>query len=576
MQVLNLNLILISMSFIEWFYIFLFSNLIIFFGSQKLFRLAGVPGWHAIIPFYNVVKHLDIIKRPRWWLILCIIPVINLLIIPVIWVELVKRFNHNSRFDRLLVILTLGLYIFYISYISKKTKIVEEISFSGFERSLGSFIFAIVIATIVHNYFLQPFVIPTGSLEKTLRVGDFLLVSKFHYGARVPSTVITLPMVHDTIPIIKTRSYLKNPQLPYIRIPGFQEIKNNDIVVFNWPADTVRRFFIKEKGVIKPRDKKSNYVKRAIGTPGDTFQIKDGIILINGKKNKLPDRAKPIFKYEIKSGQGVSSSKLLELEIDGFMRKFVIKNLNQRSYEEISNYILSISNTNDNEYLVYTDDSGIPFNIIRDNNIIISELIDNTKEISLTFEDATMIENSKLFDTIFRVTQEEGVSNLNFFPNNKNFDWNNDHFGPIYIPKKGDIIKIDTNNIPIYKKIIKDYEINDVEILNGKIIINGQEQESYTFKQDYYWMMGDNRYNSEDSRVWGFVPFDHVLGKPVFIWMSIDGLFNGIKNWNFRWDRIFTTIGFEGKPRSYFPHFIVFIGLWQIYVFIKRRRKTRV
>ena len=560
------------MSFIEWIYFFLIYNGLIFAGSQKLFRLAGFPGWHAIIPFYNIIKHLDIIQRPRWWIILVFIPVINLLMIPVVWVEFIKRFNHNSKIDRILVILTLGFYFFYISYVSSKTKLVKEISFSGFERSIGSFIFAIVIATIVHNYFLQPFVIPTGSLEKTLRVGDFLLVSKFHYGARVPSTVVTLPMVHDTIPIIKTRSYLKSPQLPYIRIPGFQEIKNNDIVVFNWPADTVRKFFVKEKGVIKPRDKKSNYVKRALGIPGDTIEIKDGIIFINGKKNVLPDRAKPIFTYNIRSDKGVSSNKLKEIGIEGFIRKFIIKNLTPRSYEEISNYILSISNTNDNEYLVYTDDSGIPLSIIRDNNIIISELIDSKREISLTYEDAFKIENSNLFDTIYRVTQSKGVSNLNFFPNNNNFKWNNDYLGPIYIPKKGDQIDLSIDNLPLYKKIIKDYEFNDIEISNGRIIINSEEQDSYTFKQDYYWMMGDNRYNSEDSRVWGFVPFDHVLGKPVFIWMSIDGLFNGIQNWKFRWDRIFTTIGLDGEPRSYLPHFVVFIFLWQLYVFIKRRK----
>ena len=474
------------MSFIEWIYFFLIYNGLIFAGSQKLFRLAGVPGWHAIIPFYNIIKHLDIIQRPRWWIILVFIPVINLLMIPVVWVEFIKRFNHNSKIDRILVILTLGFYFFYISYVSSKTKLVKEISFSGFERSIGSFIFAIVIATIVHNYFLQPFVIPTGSLEKTLRVGDFLLVSKFHYGARVPSTVVTLPMVHDTIPIIKTRSYLKSPQLPYIRIPGFQEIKNNDIVVFNWPADTVRRFFVKEKGVIKPRDKKSNYVKRALGIPGDTIEIKDGIIFINGKKNVLPDRAKPIFTYNIRSEKGVSSNKLKEIGIEGFIRKFIIKNLTPRSYEEISNYILSISNTNDNEYLVYTDDSGIPLSIIRNNNITISELIDSTREISLTYEDAVKIQNSNLFDTIYRVTQSKGVSNLNFFPNNNNFKWNNDYLGPIYIPKKGDQIDLSLDNLPLYKKIIKDYEFNDVEISNGRIIINNEERNSYTFKQDYY------------------------------------------------------------------------------------------
>jgi signal peptidase I len=560
------------MSFQEWTLFFLIFNIIIFFGSQRLFKIAGINRWYSIIPFLNIIKHLEIIKRPKWWIILVFIPIINLLMIPVIWVEFIKRFNHNSKLDRILVIISLGFYIYYVSYFSSRTKLVDEINFSGFEKSIGSFIFAIVIATIVHNYILQPFVIPTGSLERTLRVGDFLLVSKFHYGARIPSTVISFPMVHDTIPILKTRSYLKKPQLPYIRIPGFEEIKNNDIVVFNWPADTVRQFFVKEKGVIKPNDKKSNYVKRAVGIAGDSLEIKNGVIFINGERNILPDRARPLFNYSIESTQGVSSSKLKNLEITGFIRKFIIKNLTQKSYEDILDYILNISNTENSEYIVYTNDDGIPIDIIQKNNLEISEIIDYKKEISLTYEDSVKIRESEMFDTIYRVTQSKGISNINFFPNNRNFDWNNDHFGPIYIPKSGDVIDISTQNIQLYKKIIKDYESNDLRIEDGEIFINNIKQNTYTFKQDYYWMMGDNRYNSEDSRVWGFVPFDHVLGKPVFIWMSIDGLFNGIQNWKFRWDRIFTTIGFDGKPRSYLPHFIIFIIIWQVYVFLKRRK----
>ena len=560
------------MTFQEWTLFFLIFNVIIFFGSQRLFKIAGVNRWHSLLPFFNIIKHLEIIRRPKWWIILVFIPVINLLMIPVIWVEFIKRFNHDSKLDRILVVITLGFYIYYVSYFSSKTKLVDEINFSGFEKSLGSFIFAIVIATIVHNYILQPFVIPTGSLERTLRVGDFLLVSKFHYGARVPSTVISFPMVHDTIPIIKTRSYLKRPQLPYIRIPGFQEIKNNDIVVFNWPADTVRQFFVKEKGVIKPNDKKSNYVKRAIGIAGDSIEIKNGVIYINGKRNILPERARPLFNYSIKSSQGVSSSKLKNLEITGFIRKFKIKNLTQKSYEDILDYIINISNTDNIEYLVYTDYVGIPIEIIQKNNLEITEIIDFEKEISLTYEDYVKIRDSEMFDTIYRVTQAKGISNTNFFPNNRNYNWNNDHFGPIYIQKTGDKIDLNIQNIQLYKKIIKDYESNDLRIEDGEIYINNIKQNNYTFKQDYYWMMGDNRYNSEDSRVWGFVPFDHVLGKPVFIWMSIEGLFNGVQNWKFRWERIFTTIGFDGKPRSYLPHFIIFLVLWQIYVFLKNKK----
>ena len=560
------------MSINEWLLFFLSYNLLIFVGSQRLFKLAGVDSWKSLIPVYNIVKHLEIINRPKWWVILVFIPVINLLMIPVIWVEFIKRFNHNSKLDRVLVITTLGLYLFYVSYVSKRTKYVDNISFSNFERSLGSLVFAVVIATIVHNYILQPFVIPTGSLEKTLKVGDFLLVSKFHYGARIPSTVISFPMVHDTIPILKTRSYLKKPQLPYIRIPGFQEIKNNDIVVFNWPADTVRKFFVKEKGVIKPRDKKSNYVKRAIGVPGDSLEIKDGIVYLNGQENKLPERAKPLYTYKIFSKDGVSSSKLKNLEIDGFIRKFIIRNLSQESYNSLKANILSISNTNENEYLIYTDDQGIPIKKVRELNIDIREIIDNERELSLTFNDANKIRNSNEFDTIFRSIEKTNYMNSVFFPGNKRFNWNNDQLGPIYIPKAGEKIKLTIDDLPLYKKIIRDYENNEVEVVDNNIYINGEISSNYTFKQDYYWMMGDNRYNSEDSRVWGFVPFDHVLGKPVFIWMSIDGLFNGISNWKFRWDRVFTTIGFDGKPRSYLPHFIIFILVWQLFSYLKKKK----
>ena len=560
------------MSINEWLLFFLSYNLLIFVGSQRLFKLAGVDSWKSLIPIYNIVKHIEIINRPKWWVILVFIPVINLLMIPVIWVEFIKRFNHNSKLDRILVIITLGLYLFYVSYVSKRTKYVDNISFSNFERSLGSLVFAVVIATIVHNYILQPFVIPTGSLEKTLRVGDFLLVSKFHYGARIPSTVISFPMVHDTIPILKTRSYLKRPQLPYIRIPGFQEIKNNDIVVFNWPADTVRKFFVKEKGVIKPRDKKSNYVKRAIGVPGDSLEIKDGIVYLNGQENKLPERAKPLYTYKIFSKDGVSSSKLKNLDIDGFIRKFIIRNLSQESYNSLKANILSISNTNENEYLIYTDDQGIPIKKVRELNIDIREIIDNERELSLTFNDANKIRNSNEFDTIFRSIEKTNYINSVFFPGNKRFSWNNDQLGPIYIPKAGEKIKLTIDDLPLYKKIIRDYENNEVEVIDNNIYINGEISSNYTFKQDYYWMMGDNRYNSEDSRVWGFVPFDHVLGKPVFIWMSIDGLFNGISNWKFRWDRVFTTIGFDGKPRSYLPHFIIFILVWQLFSYLKKKK----
>ena len=564
------------MNIIEWFYLFIIINIIIGLSSWKLFKISGKNPLTSYIPFYNVINTLDIIKRPKWWVILVFLPTINLLMIPVIWIEFIKRFRHDTRKDILLMLCSLGLYSFYINYFSKKKVYVEdETSVSGFERTIGSFVFAIVVATVVHNYFIQPFVIPTGSLEKTLKVGDFLFVSKFHFGPRIPKTVIALPLVHDTIPLIKTRSYLKYPQLPYLRLPGFEKIKQNDIVVFNWPADTVRRFFVREKGVIKPIDKKSNYVKRAVGMPGDVFEIKDGVIHINGKENILPYRAKPLLNYKIYSNSGVSSSRLISLGIDRFIRKYEIDISNQSSssLNRLLPYLMSYSQTEDNKLIIITDNKGVPIDLVRSLNLNIIELLEKEKDVKLTSNEIKRLKLEGGFDSINRITQNTKTFNTTYFPNNIKFNWNNDNFGPITIPKEGQSVNISLDNLPIYKRVIGEYENNDIEIIDNIIYINKERSTSYTFKQNYYWMMGDNRYNSEDSRVWGFVPYDHVLGKPVFIWMSIDGLFEGIENWKIRWDRVFTTVGLDGEPRSYFPHFITFILLWQVYVFILKRRK---
>ena len=317
------------MTWTEWLLFFLIYQLLYSFGTWRLYKKAGFNPIHSLIPIYSGLVLMRIIKRPWWWMILVIIPIVNLLIFPIIWIETIRSFGKNKIKDTLLVIFSLGLYIVYVNYESK-VKYIENRDLnpqSGIEEWFSSIIFAVILATVVHTYFIQPFIIPTGSLERTLLVGDFLFVSKYHYGARVPKTVVSFPMVHDTIVGTGIRSYLNKPQLPYLRFPKFQKIKRNDIVTFNWPADTVRKFFVREKGVIKPIDKKSNYVKRCVGIPGDTLEINNGDLKINGQISILPERAKPLFKYTAYNSKGISSQNLNKLGLYDFQRKFVIKNI---------------------------------------------------------------------------------------------------------------------------------------------------------------------------------------------------------------------------------------------------------
>ena len=244
---------------IQWFIFFLILQAVHFLGTWKLYQKAGRKTWEAAVPVYNAVVLMQIIRRPRWWVILLFIPIVNLIMFPVIWVETLRSFGKNSMMDTFLGVITLGLYIYYINY-AEDVKYLPERDLKPKSKSgdtVSSLLFAIVVATLVHTYVMQPFQISTSSLEKTLLVGDFLFVSKFHYGARTPMTTVAAPMVHDTIPILHTKSYTKWPQLPYFRFPGFEEVKKNDIVVFNWPADTVTQFHTNTaSGIRKPIDKK--------------------------------------------------------------------------------------------------------------------------------------------------------------------------------------------------------------------------------------------------------------------------------------------------------------------------------
>src|SRR6056300_563808 len=313
------------MNSLQWLIALGVLQIIHFLGTYKLYKAAGRKSWEALVPVYNAVVLMRIIQRPTWWVVLIFVPVINLLMIPVIWVETMRTFGKRSVLDSWIVVLSLGFYLFYINYAEK------PVHRSGRDLNPGtalgewvsSVVFAVVAASMVHAYFIQPFVIPTGSLEKTLLIGDFLLVSKFHYGARTPMTPLQAPMVHDTLPILGTPSYIKKPQLPYFRFPGFQKVNRNDIVVFSWPTDTVRYFRDPSNiRVDKPIDKKSNYVKRLVGLPGDQFSIIDGKIHIDGEPLVLDERAKPQISYTIYAQKGVSSKLLIEAGVKEFMRTY--------------------------------------------------------------------------------------------------------------------------------------------------------------------------------------------------------------------------------------------------------------
>ena len=269
----------------------LLQGVLLWKGYQK----AGYKAWQAFVPVWNMLILFKIIQRPWWWIFLVYLPVIGNIMAIVLAYEWLHVFGYRQKRYTLLAVLTFGIYLSYVTYLTKTQYLGknEAIIAENVPSWLNGILYAVVAASTIHTYFIQPYTIPTSSLEKTLLVGDFLFVSKFHYGARLPMTPFSMPMVHDTIPVLKTRSYLLQPQLPYLRLPAIEKVKRNDIVVFNWPTDTVR-FFRDPSGIhaYKPVDKKSHYVKRAVAIPGDKLEIRDGEVFINDKKETYPVRAK--------------------------------------------------------------------------------------------------------------------------------------------------------------------------------------------------------------------------------------------------------------------------------------------
>lgn len=361
----------------------------------------------------------------------------------------------------------IGYYIFANRF-PRKTRVREWID---------AIAFAVVAATLIRTFFIEAYTIPTSSMEKSLLVGDFLFVSKVNYGARTPMTPISFPFAHNTLPGVGGKSYLEWFEMPYFRLPGFQKIKNNDVVVFNYPYENDR-----------PVDKKENYIKRCLAIAGDTIFIKDQQVYVNGQP--APNPPKMQFKYYVKTdGTGFSQKTIRDLDItEG-----------------------SATSDHGDFEIILTKDSK---NALRKQGNVIE--IDST-------------------------VQPQGVYADYIFPHRPSIAWNVDNFGPLYVPKAGDQITLDTLNYYFYERNIRVYEQNPTfEMRDGKFYLEGKEITTYTFKYNYYFMMGDNRHNSADSRFWGFVPEDHIVGKALFIWMSWDANGSGLSK--IRWNRIFNGI----------------------------------
>jgi len=558
----------------QWIMFFFVIQVLHGLATWKLYIKAGRQAWEAFVPVYNAIVLMKIINRPWWWTILLFLPIVNLILFPVVWVEIARSFKKNTALDTFLAIFSLGFYSFYLNYAAKDLHHVKDRSLQP-RTELGdwvsSILFAVVAATIVHTYFIQPFVIPTSSLEKTLLVGDFLFVSKVHYGARTPETTIALPMIHDAIPGTSTPSYFKFPQLPKFRFPAFQSIKRNDIVVFNWPVDTLVDINNENGGIrYKPVDKKTNYVKRCVGLPGDTLSIKEGYVYINGKKNELPDRAKLQFFYKVILNDVSAESIYQKYGITEKYERYVFKtSANNWNKAEFQNYLkvkkigTEVLKQDSTEVRFLSNLDQKSFDLLK------LEIAEKALYVNLT-EDLANIMTSD--PDVLTVTKDLSNSTTeNIFPKSQGYTWNRDFFGPIYIPEAGKTIALNLDNLPLYKRAITAYEGNTLKVKGNQILINDKVVDSYTFTEDYYWMMGDNRHNSQDARMWGFVPFDHVVGKPVLVWMSWDSNAKGINK--IRWNRLFTTVGGNGKLTSYFIPFLVLLGL--VIGFNKYRKRKK-
>ncbi|NQU86608.1 MAG: S26 family signal peptidase [Mariniphaga sp.] len=385
----------------------------------------------------------------------------------------------------------------------KQTKVVEWVD---------AIIFAVIAASFIRMFFIEAYTIPTSSMEKSMLVGDYLFVSKTAYGPKIPNTPLSFPFVHNKLPLTDhSKSYVEWIKSPYRRIAGLSEIKNNDVVVFHFPeGDTVAtnlptqsyyqliRAYGRERVwsdtrnfgdiIVHPVDKRENYIKRCVGIPGDELEVRQGQLFVNGKTQQHFEGMQ--FEYIVRTNGTSINPKALE--------RLNIAEDDRTSYSS-EQYIFPLT----------------------DENAVKLKAFANVISVEKTLED--------------QVNWDK-----NIFPSDERYQWNVDNYGPITVPAKGETINLTTDNLPLYFRIIDVYEDNDLEVNGNIITINGEVASSYTFKMDYYWMMGDNRHNSADSRYWGFIPEDHVVGKALFIWLSLDKDKGFLAN--IRWKRLLTSV----------------------------------
>ncbi|MFI5148247.1 MAG: signal peptidase I [Bacteroidia bacterium] len=555
------------MEFIHYFIII--SLLLLFAGLYKIFEKAGEAGWKALIPGYHLLVWLKVLKKPWWWVLLMVIPTISWIMLFILLAETAKAFGKKSVVQQLIAIVGYFIYMPLLGF-SKNEKWMGVEPSTG-KKSIGkewleAGLFAVVAASIIRTFIFEPFVIPTSSLEKSLMVGDYLFASKISYGAKVPRTPLSFPFSHNTLPLTKRiPSYLNWVKLPNLRLPGLGHVERNDYVVFNWPeGDTVElnhaegktyasyyalcrrlgrnRVLDKNQSdnnnvplgdiVVRPIDKLDHYVKRCVALPGDIFEIRNKTIFINNQPAYVPPNLQYSYYYNN------DSIPLFTHPGDDFVptslgSKLDITDVGQTQQGDYTHLVMQTTNQN----------------------------------AAYLWEQYGTHSLHELRDTSYSWGNDEDL-----FPHSQHYPWTNDKYGPLTIPKEGVTVPIDSITLPLYERIISAYEENLLEKKNGKIYINNKEAHSYTFKQDYYFMMGDNRHNSADSRYWGFVPEDHVVGKPVFIWMSIKEKVSFLKK--FRWNRFFAFVQRDHISQSYLIHFLVVGGGLWIFFNYRKRKKT--